>query len=38
MIALADELRDARMSVALHLGGWAKFSKSKPAKSKSAAS
>ncbi len=34
--ALADELRDACMSVALDLGGWAKPAKSKNAKSKPA--
>ena len=33
---LADELRDACMSVALDLGGWAKPAKSKNAKSKPA--
>src|SRR6266851_348527 len=34
--ALADELRDACMSVALNLGGWPKQSKSKNGKSKAA--
>ena len=34
--ALADELRDACMSVALDLGGWPKQSKSKNGKSKAA--
>jgi len=34
--ALADELRDSCMSVALALGGWAKPAKSKNAKSKAA--
>jgi TetR/AcrR family transcriptional regulator, transcriptional repressor for nem operon len=34
---LADELRDACMSVALDLGGWSKPAKSKNAKSKAAA-
>jgi hypothetical protein len=36
--ALADELRDACMSVALDLGGWSKPAKSKSGKSKAAAS
>src|SRR6266568_4931317 len=36
--ALADELRDACMSVALDLGGWAKPTKSKNGKAKAAAS
>jgi TetR/AcrR family transcriptional regulator, transcriptional repressor for nem operon len=34
---LADELRDACMSVALDLGGWAKATKSKNGKAKAAA-
>ncbi len=34
--ALADELRDSCMSVALALGGWAKPAKSKNGKSKAA--
>jgi hypothetical protein len=34
--ALASELRDACMSVALELGGWSKASKSKKGKSKPA--
>lgn len=34
---LADELRDACMSVALDLGGWSKSAKSKNGKSKAAA-
>jgi hypothetical protein len=35
--ALADELRDACMSVALNLGGWTNPAKSKYAKSKATA-
>src|SRR6266478_4354847 len=35
--ALADELRDAYMSVALNLGGWSKRMKSTNGKSKAAA-
>jgi hypothetical protein len=35
--ALADELRDACMSVALNLGGWPHHPKSKHVKSKAAA-